>query len=62
VDDSYGNAFTRGIRTSVLKEALIPRLETFPLKAGADDHSVSEAIMQLKNLQFTYFFCNHSVG
>jgi hypothetical protein len=56
VDDSYGNAFARGIRTSVLKEASILRVETFPLKAGADDHSISEAIMQLKGLQFTYFF------
>ena len=56
VDNSYGNAFARGIRASVLKKASILRVETFPLKAAADDHSISEAIKQLKDWQFTYFF------
>jgi hypothetical protein len=56
VDDSYGNAFARGIRLAVLKEASILRVETFPIPSGADNQSISEAINQLKDTQFTFFF------
>jgi hypothetical protein len=55
-DDSYGNAFARGIRSSALKEASIIRVETFPIEIGADNQTISAAIKQLKDLQFTYFF------
>lgn len=55
-DDSYGNAFARGITSSALKEASIIRVETFPIEIGADNQTTSAAIKQLKDLQFTYFF------
>jgi hypothetical protein len=55
-DDSYGNAFARGIRSAALNEASIIRVETFPIQIEADNQTISATIKQLKDLQFTYFF------
>jgi hypothetical protein len=56
VDDSYGNAFARGIRSAVLGEPSILRVETIPLKESANNESIAEAIKQLKDTEFKYFF------
>jgi hypothetical protein len=56
VDDSYGNAFARGIRSGVLKEPSILRVETIPLKQNANNETIADAIRQLKDTQFMYFF------
>ena len=56
VDDQYGNAFAEGIRTASQTSALGIRVETVDIPPGADNNSISEAIKQLKDTAFTYFF------
>jgi len=56
VDDPYGNAFAKGIRLAAQRDAPDLRVETVEITLGADDNKISDAIQQLKQTDFTFFF------
>mmetsp|Transcript_28701 Transcript_28701/g.53060 ORF Transcript_28701/g.53060 Transcript_28701/m.53060 type:complete len:899 (-) Transcript_28701:897-3593(-) len=56
VDDAYGNAFAKGIRLAAQRDTPDLRVETMEITIGADDDKISDAIQQLKQTDFTFFF------
>ncbi|KAL7548111.1 LOW QUALITY PROTEIN: hypothetical protein ACHAWF_011401 [Thalassiosira exigua] len=56
VDDAYGNAFAKGISLGAQRQGAGLVVRTVDLAAGADADAISEAVRQLRETRYAYFF------